>query len=321
MTNWLDLINQSKTVALFSHLNSDGDANGSVMAMKHWLDDLGKETYVFVPTPINLSYCFNGVDKFSCTKYADSYDLAIGLDAPNTKRFGQCEKEFFKAKKSICFDHHLDNQNYANITIVDTDISSTCELLFKEFEQKQIKISKDVATNLYLGIATDTGGFMRSSHGQVNADTWRAVTKLIEYGADTERVNTEIFMTMRKPVFEIYRKGLDRVEFFENGRIAMVCISKKTLNDTGADISDTHRLNDTVLGIDGVEIMALMTQSSYAEQFVSVRSKGSRSARNICSYFGGGGHLRAAGCRIYVPFAEAKKQLLEQCIVELNRNE
>lgn len=320
MANWLDLINQSKTIALFSHVNSDGDANGSVMAMKHWLDSLGKETYVFVPTPINLSYSFTGVDRFSCTKYADSYDLAIGLDAPNSKRFAQCEKEFYKAKNSICIDHHLDNQNYAKIVIVDDEISSTCELLFRLFEQEKIQISSDMATCLYLGIATDTGGFMRSSHGQVSADTWRAVTKLVEYGADTKKVNTEIFITIRKPVFEIYRKGLDRVEFFENGRIAMVCITKKMLDDTGADISDTHKLNDTVLGIDGVEIMALMTQNAYKEQYVSVRSK-NHSAKNICSHFGGGGHLRAAGCRIYVPFTEARKQLLEQCIIELNRNE
>ena len=320
MTDWLDLINQSKTVALFSHINSDGDANGSVMAMKHLLDGLGKETYIFVPTPINQSYWFTGVDKLSCTKFADSYDLAIGLDAPNTKRFGQCEKEFFKAKKSICFDHHMDNQNYANISIVDDNISSTCELLFKHFEQNGIKITSDMATNLYLGIAADTGGFMRSSHGQVNADTWRAVTKLIEYGADTPKVNNEIFITIRKPVFEIYRKGLERVEFFENGRIAMVCISKKILDETGADVTDTHKLNDTILGIEGVEMTALMTQKAYSEHYVSVRSK-NHSAKNVCSYFGGGGHLRAAGCRIYVPFAEAKKQLLEQCIIELNRNE
>ena len=281
MSNWLDLINQSKTVALFSHVNSDGDANGSVMAMKHWLDALGKETYVFVPTPINLSYCFTGVDKFSCVKYANSYDLAIGLDAPNTKRFGQCEKEFFKAKKSICFDHHLENQNYANITIVDDEISSTCELLFKLFKQEKIQISQDMATCLYLGIATDTGGFMRSSHGKVTPDTWNAITELVKCGADTPNVNTNIFMTMRKPVFEIYRQGLDRVEFYENGKIALVCITKKMLDDTGADITDTHRLNDTVLGIDGVEIMALMTQNAYKEQYVSVRSKSNRSAKNI----------------------------------------
>ena len=317
-TDWLDLINQSKTIALFSHINSDGDANGSVMAMKHLLDAMGKETYVFVPSPISVSYAFTGVCDISCTKHLKSYDLAIGLDAPNPKRFGQCEPEFHKAQKTICIDHHADNEFYADITILDANISSTCELLYNLFIKNNLTITKDIATCLYLGISTDTGGFMHSLHGAVTVDTWKAVAQLGESGADMEKVNYEIFVHLRKPVFEIYRKGLNHVEFFEDGRIALLCINKRLLDETRAELNDTHKLTDLIGGIDGVEISAIMTQRKYREQVVSVRSK-IHNAQRICKAFGGGGHLRAAGCRIFVPFAEAKAELLQECIKELKR--
>lgn len=320
MADWMDMIKEAKTVAIFSHINSDGDANGSAFAVKYMLDDLGKETYVFVPTPINKSYHFLGINEISCTKKLPKYDLAITVDAPNTKRFGQCESEFFKAKKSICIDHHADNENYANINIVEPDISSACELIYKLFKAENINITPRIATCIYLGIATDTGGFMRGFHGAVTPETWFAIADLVKLGADTKLVNESIFITMRKSVFELYRKGLDRVEFYENGKIAMLCITKRILDETGTELTDTHKLTDIINGIEGVEITAIMTQKGYREQSVSVRAH-IKNAQRICKYFGGGGHLKASGCRIYEQFYDAKAELLEQCKKELYRND
>ena len=320
MVDWLNYVKDSKTIALFSHINSDGDANGSVMAMKYLLDAMGKQTYIFVPTPINQSFWFLDIQNVTCTKSLKQYDLAICLDAPNTKRFGQCETEFFKAKKSICIDHHMDNEMYATQTILEPEISSTCELIYKLFTQSNLNITKEIATCLYLGISTDTGGFMHSLHGDINSSTWQTVADLVKLGADLEKVNYNLFVHMRKSVFELYRKGLNRVEFYENGKIAMVCINKRLLNETGAEVTDTHKLTDLVGGIDGVEITAIMTQRSYKEHSVSVRSQ-CHNAQRICKHFGGGGHLRASGCRLFVPFMQAKEQLLEECKKEIFRND
>ena len=320
MTDWLNLIKEASTIALFSHINSDGDANGSVMAMKHMLENLNKKVYVFVPLPISESFHFTGVNKYSCIENSNKYDLAIALDAPNTKRFGQCEPEFFKAKKSISIDHHMDNEHYAEITILDAEISSTCELLYKLFSEEKLNITPEIATCLYLGIATDTGGFMHSFHGAVTSSTWKILAELAGKGADMETVNFNVFVHLRKPVFEIFRKGLNRVELFENGKIAMCCVNKRLLDETGAEITDTHKLTDIVGGIDGVEITAIMTQRGYREQSVSVRSN-KHNAQRICKHFGGGGHLKASGCRIFEPFAIAKEQLLEECKSELYRDD
>ena len=320
MSEWFELVKKSKTIALFAHINSDGDANGSVMAMANLLEDMGKDVYVFIPPPINQSYWFLGVNNISCKKSLSQYDLAISLDCPNTKRFGQCEPEFFKAKHSICIDHHLENANFAEITIVNTEISSACELLWSLLEKEDVKITPDIATCLYLGIATDTGGFTHGSHGDVNANTWRAVAKLTEFGANLKLVNYNLFTHTRKSVFDLMKYAISNIEFYENGKIAMVCISQKKLNQTGAELTDTHKFTDLISGIEGVEITAIMTERTHNEQSVSIRSE-KHNAQRICKHFGGGGHLKASGCRLFVPFRVAQKQLLDECIRELYRND
>ena len=320
MSEWFDLVKKSESIALFAHINSDGDANGSVMAMYHLLKGMDKKVYVFVPTPISLSYHFLGVNEITCKNYAKHYDLAIGLDCPNTKRFGQCEPEFFKAKKSICIDHHLESGEYADIKIVNTDVSSTCELLWTLFEKENIIITPEIATALYLGIATDTGGFIHGAHGDVDKNTWLTVSRLADLGAKFGVVNENMFTTIRKPVFELYRYALANVEFYENGRIVMVAVRKKIFEQTGTELTDTHKFLDVISGIEGVEITAVMSEREFDEQAVSVRSK-KRNAQRICKFFGGGGHLRASGCRIFVPFDEAKQQLLNECKKELCRND
>ena len=321
MSEWFDLVKKSETIALFTHINSDGDANGSVMAMYHTLKNLGKDVYVFIPTPINRSYWFTGSNKISCKRKLKSYDLAIALDCPNTKRFGQCETEFFKAKHSICIDHHLENANFADITFVDTDISSASELLWSLLEKEgDVKITKEIVTCLYLGIATDTGGFTHGSHGDINSKTWRAVANLTDFGADLNAVNYNIFNLTRKPVFELLKFSLANVEFYENGKIAMVCVPKRFLEEVGAELTDTHKFTDLLSGVEGVEIFAVMAGKAQNEQSVSVRSQ-KHSAQRICKSFGGGGHLKAAGCRLFVPFEVGKKQLLDECVRELYRND
>lgn len=320
MTEWLDLIKNSNSVALFSHINSDGDAVGSVMAFKHLLESMNKEVYVFIEAPISESFCFLDVDKISCKKSAKEYDLAIGLDCPNTKRFGVCESEYFKAKKTLCIDHHMDNVYYADLTILEPDISSTCELIYKLFKESNIKITKEIATCLYTGISTDTGGFMHGNHGVVDASTFNAVADLAVSGAEIDKINYNVFVHVRKSVYELYKYAISNVKFFENGKIAMVTISKNVLEQTGAHLTDTHKFTDFIGGIDGVEITAIMSQKEENEQSVSVRSR-VHNAQRICKHFGGGGHLRAAGCRLFVPFHVAKKQLLDECKKELYRND
>ena len=313
-------IEQSKTIAIFAHINADGDAVGSVMATKHYLDNIGKDTFVFLQDPISQNFAFTGVHTFANKRSLKSYDLAICLDAPTTKRFGEWEKEYFKAKKTIKIDHHIAEGKIADLEFVDCDICSTCELLYKIFKCLNVDISPQIATCLYLGIATDTGGFLHGNRGQVTAETWKNVASLVECGADLEQVNYNIFIRMSKNVFELNKEVLERVDFYADGKIAMVCLPNSVMKKTDTDLYDTHKFLDTFTGIDGVEILAFMTEVGENENAVSIRSR-THNVQRICKHFGGGGHLRAAGCRIFTPLEIAKSLLLEECKNELYRND
>ena len=315
-----NLISESKSVALFAHINADGDAVGSVMATKHYLDDIGKETYVFLQEPISQDFAFLGVHKFANKNSLQQYDLAICLDSPTTKRFGEYEKEFFKAKKSIKIDHHILVDEYATLEIVDSEISSACELLYGIFKKLNVNITPEIATCLYTGIATDTGGFLHGNHGEVTPNTWRTIAELVESGADLKNINYNVFIRMSKGVFELNKEVLSRAEFFAEGKIAMVTLPNAVLQNTGTELMDTHKFIDLFTGIDGVEITAFLTELKANENAVSVRSQ-NHSAQRICKHFGGGGHLKAAGCRIFVPLEIAKSLLLEECKNELYRND
>lgn len=315
-----NLIEQSKTIALFSHMNPDGDAIGSLMAIKHYLDSIDKETYVFLQTPISKNFNFLGVHEVANKNKLKKYDLAICLDSPNTKRFGECEKEYFKAKKSIKIDHHICDENYADVSIVDEEISSACELVYDIFKIMNVKITKEIATCLYAGISTDTGGFLHGNHGEVTSKTWKTVAELVDFGADTKNSNYNIFIKMSMGIFQLNKEVLSRVEFYCDGRIALVCIPKSVLEKTDTELNDTHKFLDLFGGLENVEITAFMTEVNENENAVSIRSR-NRNAQRICKHFGGGGHLRASGCKLFVPYEVAKSMLLEECESELKRND
>lgn len=314
------MIDESKTIALFAHINPDGDAIGSILAMKTYLDSLGKDTYVFLQEPISQNYRFSGIHDVANKRQLSEYDLAFCLDCPHTKRFGEWEQEFYKAKRTIKIDHHIAEEKVADLEFIDTEICSVCEFIYKIFKQMGVKITPKIATYLYNGIATDTGGFLHGNHGEVTADTWKAVADLVECGADLETVNYNIFIKTTKNVFELNKEVLQRVEFYADGKIAMVCLPNSVLQETGTDLYDTHKFLDDFTGIEGVEILAFMTQVKDNENAVSIRSR-TKNAQRICKHFGGGGHLRASGCRIFVPLQVAKSLLLEECKKELYRND
>ena len=317
MVNIFEIINSCKTIALFAHINPDGDAIGSLMTLKRYIDSLGKDVYVFLQRPISENYYFMGINEVANIKFNNSYDLAISVDCPNVKRFGEYEKEFLKAKISINIDHHMDNEFFAMHNIVDTSMCSACELIYNLFKQSGLNISSDMATCLYSGIATDTGMFL---HSNTTASCFLAAGELVKLGADLETLNYNLFNHIKINEFNITRLAISKTEFYENGKIAFVGITSKMLEMANADLTCTYRIIDQINKVDGVEVAVLLTQNGYRENLVSVRSR-NRNAQRICKAFGGGGHLRASGCRIFIPFKYAKEKLLEECKKELTRND
>lgn len=306
---FLKLLNKSKTVALFSHINADGDAVGSIMAIYRLCKLKNKEVYVFLQEPISTNYNFLGINVVANNGNLPFYDLAICLDCPTSQRFGIYEKEFKKALNSVCIDHHLGNEEFADLNIIEPNKSSTCEIIYDLFENCNLEITPNIATCLYAGLSTDTGSFM---HSNTNKSTFVCASKLVEKQADIQAINYNLFVHKNFCEFDIFRKAINSIEFYENGRIAFVAVDKHMLKSANATANDTFLILDFVKGVHNVDIAVLMSESKYREQKVSVRTFKS-SAQAICKEFGGGGHFNASGCKIFVPFEKAKQQLLEAC--------
>lgn len=311
--NLIESINQSNTIALFSHINCDADAIGSIMALYNYCKELKKQIYVFLQEPISENYNFLGINKVANKKFLSCYDLAVGLDCPNVERFGIYQNEFKKAKLTFSIDHHLGHESFADVNIVNENKSSTCEILLDIFTKQNVAISKTMATCLYSGIAADTGRFR---HNNTKFDTFYSAGDLVKLGADLEQINFSLFNYKSYIQFDIFRKALANIEFYENGKIAFIGLTKQMLKEANATTNDTFLIIDFVRGIENVDIAVLMTYNKPLEQMVSVRTVKS-SAQNICKFFGGGGHYSASGCRIFVPFEKAKEQLIEVCKKEL----
>lgn len=309
-------INKAQKIAIFTHLNSDADALGSSIAVKLWLEGLGKQVSIFVEEPIHDNFTFLNTASHINQNKNTTFDLAIALDCPNVKRFGQCLKYFYKIKKTINIDHHPDNENYAQINFVKSDCSSTCTIIHSMLKKLNANITKEMATCLYAGIAGDTGRF---KHNNTKSEDLYACGDLIQKGADIETINYYLFSRMQFKEFNLLKLALSKVEFYCDNKFACVFLDIKSLQSVNCSIVDTYFIIDYLMNIETVKIAVVLSQEKHEECRVSIRSRDEYNAQNVARYFGGGGHIRASGCRIFKEFAKAKEDIIEVVKDEVKR--
>ncbi|MGN1208015.1 MAG: bifunctional oligoribonuclease/PAP phosphatase NrnA, partial [Christensenellales bacterium] len=161
-----DLIDRSKSVAVFFHVGPDGDAIGSGLAIKYALEQLGKDVTIFSQDEIGERMWFLDTSCVKTEIVSNKFDLAFALDVSEVKRIGIMADVLKNCKEIINIDHHLDNENFTKFKIVDADASSTCELVCEFLKDLGVEFTKQIRFALYCGLATDTGCFMYSTRKQ-----------------------------------------------------------------------------------------------------------------------------------------------------------
>ena len=311
----VNAIKQSKNIAIFSHINSDPDAVGSCIALKLMLEQYDKNVDVFIEEPISTNFEFMGINDHINKNKFKNYDLSIGLDCPNTKRFGKYQKVFYKAKNSINIDHHPDNEKFAKLNFVDSNKSSTCSILFLAFTKLKLNISSGIATCLYAGICGDTGRFKNSN---TKSEDFYNCGDLVSVGAEIDKVN-ENFCKMKINEFNLLKLALGKAKFLCENRFAYIFLSIADLKSVDCSMENTRFLIDYLRNIDSVKIAVVMTQEKVDECRVSIRSKDNYNAQNVAKCFGGGGHIMASGCRIFCEFDKAQERIIEAVCEEDKR--
>lgn len=283
------------TVAIAGHVRPDGDCVGSCLGMYQYLTENFqhlKEVTVYLEE-IGECYRFlKGADKV-CTSYDRemSYDLFIALDCGDKERLGKAKKYFETAKKTISIDHHISNCGYAQINHVVPDASSTSELVFDVIDQQ--KITKEVAEALYMGIAHDTGVFQYTC---TSPKTMRIAAQLMEKGIHFSQILDETFYSKTYVQKQILGRALLESMLLLDGKCIVSVIHQKEFDFYNVKPSDLEGIVSCLRTTKGVEVAIFMYQNDIQQYRVSMRSNGKVDVNQIASYFGGGGHMMAAGC-------------------------
>ena len=306
----LEAIDQGEKFLITAHVRPDGDALGSELALFLLLTDLGKEAvicnqddtpehYRFLPAAERIVHELENIEK---------YDVAFILDCSELDRVGKISGDIVRVKTLINIDHHVSNGGFCQLKLLDPKASSTGELLYRLMRKMQVKLTKDICTNLYAAILTDTGGFRYSSTHQ---ETLWAAGDLVEGGASPQWISENIYESDSPVKLQLLSRVLETLTLDMKTKTASLVVTQQHLQDTGAMMEHTDGFIDIPRTVKGIDISMLYTQTEGTHFKLSLRSKGKVNVEKIARKFGGGGHINAAACRVEGNIDEIKQRVLE----------
>lgn len=310
-------LNKSRHVLLTTHVNPDGDAIGSLIAMGLALDALKKKVFLYNESPIPAVYRFlPGVEYIQHhLNKSGGYDTAIILDCGNLDRVGQSVDIIKKIPVIINIDHHYTNTGFGQLHQISPSACSTAEIVYQIIKALGVPFNTAMGTSIYTGILTDTGSFRFSN---TNRSAFLICDEMVGLGVKPDLIAQHVYGTYSLGRIRLLNYALDSIEISPNGKLAMMVVTQDMMKRTDTDSCDTDGLINYARSIESVKL-AVMVQEPPPDQNgyqpvgfnVSLRSNGSVDAAAIASLFGGGGHFTAAGFHINAPLYEVKKRLYE----------
>ena len=304
------MLRDAQTVVLTSHIRPDGDAIGSTLGLMHVLRAQGKEVRILIDDEIpRIFSILPGVDQIERPIESQRYtaDLLVVCDV-ELGRTG-ASVSAVDAVRLLNIDHHVTNDEKAEHLCLNPKAAATCEIVYDLVRILGVMPMLDAAVCLYTGMATDTGFFRFSN---TTPHTMRAAADLLEIGVKPNIVSTAMEMKSYDEVMAQVR-AIRNLEMFFDGRVAAVFIDE----ERARGVTTTEGLLDELRVIEGTQIVFFMKWLEKDTYRISMRSKGTNVSR-IAQKFDGGGHIRAAGCTIHAPFAEARTAILDAIGEELN---
>ncbi|MGI6513441.1 MAG: bifunctional oligoribonuclease/PAP phosphatase NrnA [Syntrophomonadaceae bacterium] len=301
---------QQKRLTLLGHSIPDGDCVGAVTALMWALANMGKDVNAIIEDGVPPTYRFlNGSERISSLiDLPPIYDCLVYLDCATRERVGERLSRLIPpAATVINIDHHISNQGYGTVNLVDAGASSTCEIVFYIIKRLNSPITIDIATSLYCGIVMDTGSFQYSN---TSPRTHQIAAELLQYGVDMDLVRTRLFESKSRVEVSLQKTALDSLEFSKDGRIASMHLSYDDLTRLGAvDLHFEGTIN-MARSIEDVEVALLFREIEPGVIKIGFRSKQEVDVNRIAGVWGGGGHKRAAGATLRGELEAVKKVVL-----------
>lgn len=298
-------VQQHHTFLLVAHQSPDGDTLGSCLALRLALLSLGKQVTVACcdPVPERLRFLC-GADAVQ-TELEEPFSAAVlYVDCADHRRAGALAPICEAQEHQFGIDHHMTNpQNSKDGDWVERR-GATGELILELLERLNVTVTRQMAECLFTAIATDTGNF---AYSNTTEQTFQAAAKLSALGVDLPELNRRLFRSMPLSKAKLIADILTEMELLCGDSVGMVGISEEMLRACGAKEEDCEGLIDYIRDIETVEVACVLRESKDGTVRVSLRSKHSFDVSAVAARFGGGGHMRAAGCTLSEPLAEAKR--------------
>lgn len=305
------MLMQKDMIMIISHINPDGDTVGSSFALYHALSTLGKRVCVVNSDRITPKYCFLSGGK-SVLRPQFEPKFIVAVDVGDKSLIGS-NLEAYADKVDLCIDHHPSNNRFARYNIIDAKAAAVGEIMLDIILDMNVPMSPEIADSLYTAISTDTGCFQ---HSNTTSTTLRKAAKVVDLGADITYLNNHLFVVKRKQQFELERLSIQDMMFYRNNTIAVMTISLDMMELSGADEDDTDGIASLPRRIEGVEVGITMREIEKDVYKISARSDGRVNMSEVCQRLGGGGHVRAAGCKIKGEKDEIISRVVEEVLAE-----
>ena len=306
-----ELINKEKVFTVASHIGPDGDSLGATLALGYVLKKLKNkvdlcfgEERVIIPPQYNL---FENIELIKSYKECKNNQVFISLECPQKSRLGRSIKVADNSEIIVNIDHHSDNHDYGDINFVDEKISSTCEILYDLFQILGIKIDKQLATYLYVGIVTDTGRFQYSN---TSPKTLNIASNLLKIGVNSTEIFQRVYENRSLRSLKLLGMVLERTRTTPEG-LNYSFITQDDFKLSNTKFGETEDYIDFLRATRKVNVAAIFKEKQNKEIKVSLRSRNTINVAKIAEKFGGGGHSAAAGYNT--------KSKLEESIEELKK--
>ncbi len=291
-----------------THENPDGDALGSLLAMTLALEQLGKDTAMYLagPVPIPQEYAFMPLSALTRQLPDDSAErVLVAVDCANESRLGPDPEILMSVSLVVNIDHHHDNTRFGDINLVDPEASSTGEVLRDVFADLGVHLTPDIAEALYIALVTDTGRFQYTN---TTPKALRLAADLVDAGANIHRVFQGVYESVQFAKLKLLARALERAQVFEGGRIVVSHLLREDFIEVGAAEPYAEGIIDYLRAVEGADMAALIREPPRSDgptRRVSLRaSVDELDVSAIARKWGGGGHRQAAGFSTDAPVEE-----------------
>lgn len=317
MNNTLEQIKKGlqycSKIAIGGHLNPDGDAVGACFAFAYALQKEGKKVSV-VLEEFSKKYDMIADKSLLLSKEdynSSTFDAFIALDCGDKERLGEAKAIFDRTKLKINIDHHVSNTYFGDYNYVDSDASSTSEIVYHFLREDGM--NQQIASALYAGILYDTAGFRHTSTSPM---TMTAAAELMTYSIPANKIYTTFFDNRTFSELKLLGKAFEKAERYFNGNVIYTFLTQQDIEKCQGTSKEVDSVVNFIKGVEEIKIACFIYEKGEKEVKASFRGEDGFDVCKLAQHFGGGGHVKAAGCTIYSSIDQAWQEI-QQKLAEL----